>query len=325
MNAKIHNPNLSIAIIAFDGISPFHLSVPCMVFGEDRSSLGMPRFKVQICAVETGILHTAVGFDITVQHGLGILKKADIIIVPSWNMAGDAPPDKLLEALRRAHQRGARIVGLCLGAFVVAEAGLLNGKAATTHWHWAPQFAERYPQVQVDPAVLYVDNGDVVTSAGTAAGIDCCLYLLRQLCGAEVANRVARRMVVAPHRAGGQAQFIEHPIQASKSDENLSRVLTWATQRLAQQHSIDTLADRAAMSRRTFTRRFRNATGTTLTQWLLQQRISQAQRLLEATSKSIELIATEAGFGSAVSLRQHFSAMLSMSPSAYRKQYQQIE
>jgi transcriptional regulator GlxA family with amidase domain len=315
---------ITVAVVAFDGISPFHLSVPCLVFGEDRRDLGVPRFKLLVCAVDSGPLRTSAGFDIATRHGLGALLHVEIVIVPSWHNTGEHPPQALLDALRHAHRRGARIVGLCLGAFVLAEAGLLDGRAATTHWHWAKAFAERYPKIQLDPDVLYIDEGDVLTSAGTAAGIDCCLHLLRQLCGAEVANRVARRLVVAPHRQGGQAQFIEQPLPSSRQDDRLSQVLDWAMRHLDQPHSIDDLAQRAAMSRRTFTRHFRQATGTTVMQWLLSQRLAHTQRMLEISDRTIEIIALEAGFGSAISLRQHFRAAFNMSPSAYRKQFQNV-
>jgi transcriptional regulator GlxA family with amidase domain len=208
-------PDGSVAVVAFDGISPFHLSVPCMVFGNDFSAADQPRFKLVVCAEKPGTLRTTSGFGISVHKGLGALAKAQTIVVPSWRDAMERPPEALLKALQAAHRRGARIVGLCLGAFVLAEAGLLDGRPATTHWALAPAFAARYPQVRLQPDVLYVDDGDVLTSAGTAAGIDCCLHVLRLDYGAEVANRVARRMVVAPQRQGGQAQYVEQPLPAT--------------------------------------------------------------------------------------------------------------
>lgn len=313
---------VTIAIVAFEGISPFHLSVPCMIFGENREELGLPQFNTQVCATACGLLRTSVGFDIDVRHGLEALDVAQIVIVPSWRDTDLRPPKELLAALRQAHARGARIVGLCLGAFVLAEAGLLDGKSATTHWNWAHAFSTRYPAVRLDSNVLYVDQGDVLTSAGTAAGLDCCLYLLRQLCGVELANRVARRLVVAPHRQGGQAQFIEQPLPASRQDDRLAQVFDWVGQHLKEAHSVDALAARAAMSRRTFTRHFRQATGTTVVQWLLHQRLALAQRMLETTDRSIESIASATGFGSALSLRLHFGATFDTTPSAYRKQFQ---
>lgn len=318
----------TIAVVAFDGISPFHLSVPCLVFGEDRSAAGMPAFKVAVCAADappSGMLRTSAGFTIGAGCGLRALSRADIVIMPSWHDDCRPAPPALLDALRRAHRRGARVVGLCLGAFVLAEAGLLDGRTATTHWHYAAALAERHPAIRVDRDVLYVDEGDVLTSAGVAAGLDCCLHLLRRLCGADIANRVARRLVVAPHRQGGQAQFIEQPLPASPGGERFARVLEWAMRHLDAPHSIDTLAARAAMSRRSFTRHFRQATGTTVMQWLLNQRLSHAQRMLENSDASIEAVAQQAGFGSALSLRQHFRAGLRTSPSAYRKLYRQHE
>jgi transcriptional regulator GlxA family with amidase domain len=302
-----------IAVIAFDGITPFHLSVPGMVFRDAA-------FDLRICSPDASPLHTTGGFDITVRHGLTALSRADIVILPTWHDdCRDAPP-ALLEALKRAHRRGARIVGLCLGAFPLAQAGLLAGRRATTHWAFADTLAERYPAVEVDREVLYVDD-DVLTSAGVAASLDCCLHLLRQLRGAEAANHIARQLVVAPHRQGGQAQFIERPVPASGSDDRFAQVLAWVNQHLADHHSIDALAARAAMSRRNFTRHFRDATGTSFKQWLLNQRVAHAQRLLESSELSIEVVAQEAGFGSALSLRQHFRSALRTSPSAYRRQF----
>jgi transcriptional regulator GlxA family with amidase domain len=310
-----------VAVIAFDHISPFHLAVPCMVLGEDRRAAGVPQGQVLVCAAERGPLSTTAGFRIDGLRSLAALKQAGTVIVPSWRDTAEPAPPALIKALRAAHARGARIVGLCLGAFVLAEAGLLDGRPATTHWGWADEFARRYPKVRLDRDVLYVDDGDVLTSAGTAAAIDCCLHLLRQQHGAELANRVARRMVVAPHRQGGQAQYIEQPLPKSARGDRLGAVLEWALKHLDQRLNLDQLAERAAMSRRTFTRRFREATGTTVVQWLLNQRVARAQRLLERGEQPIEAIAEQAGFGSAVSLRRHFAAALGTSPSAYRRQF----
>lgn len=310
----------TIAVVAFDRISPFHLSVPCIVF-EDRGLPGMPRFKVKVCAAEKGPLRTNAGFSIGAVHGLRALARAGTIIVPSWRDPMERPPEALLKALRRAHARGARIVGLCLGAFVLAEAGLLDGRQATTHWKWAEAFSRRFPKVRLDPEVLYVDDGDVLTSAGTAAGLDCCLHLLRSQCGAEVANAVARRMVVQPHRQGGQSQFIEQPVRPSPSRDPFSDALDWAAANLSHPHTLDGLADRARMSRRSFTRRFHREKGTTVWTWLLDQRLALAQRLLETTDHAIDHIAIEAGFSSSVSLRLRFREALKTSPSLYRRAF----
>lgn len=314
-------PTHTIALIAFEGISPFHLSVPCMVFGDDLERLGVPRYNLLICASAAGRVRTLSGFHIEVEHDLSVLEAADTVIVPAWHDPEQRPPQALLDGLRAAHARGARIVGLCLGAFVLAEAGLLDGRVASTHWVWSDDFARKYPRVKLDRKVLYVDDGDILTSAGTAAAIDCCLHLLRRDHGADVANRIARRMVVAPHRDGGQAQYIEQPLPAATRADQLGATLAWAIEHLDQPLGLDVLAAKAAMSRRNFTRRFKLSTGTTVTQWLLNHRLASAQRLLETGDKAIDRIAELIGFGSTVSLRQHFVAAFGISPAAYRKQF----
>lgn len=311
-------PPERIAVLAFEGISPFHLSVPCLVFGEDRSGLGVPGWPLAVCADRRGPLRSAAGFLLQPTNGLRTLERADVVIVPSWHDTTQRPPEPVLRALRRAHARGACLVGLCLGAFVLAEAGLLDGRPATTHWAWGGEFARRFPQVRLDADVLYVDDGDIVTSAGTAAGLDCCLHLLRRWVGAERANRVARRLVVAPHRAGGQAQFVEAPLPASRSAGRMAALLEWIEAHLAEPLSVDALASRVALSRRHFTRRFREATGTTVWQWLLQRRVARARQLLEAGGLGMEAVAAGAGFGSAVALRKAFVAALGQPPASYR-------
>jgi transcriptional regulator GlxA family with amidase domain len=227
----------------------------------------------------------------------------------------------MLDALRKAHQRGAKIVSFCLGSFVLAAAGLLDGRKATTHWRCAAELAERYPLIEVKPDVLYVDEGDIVTSAGCAAAIDCCLHLLRTQYGAEVANHIARRMVVPPFRQGGQAQFIEQPQFSSVTPDRLSQVMEWMTQNLAAAHTLDALAERALMSRRTFTRRFRQMTGTTVGLWLLNQRLTLAQRMLEMTDKPIEIVAETAGFASPALFRRCFGQAFGVKPSVYRREF----
>ena len=308
-----------VAVLAFDRISPFHLSVPCLVFGE--SLPGECNYQLVVCAAEPGRLTTTAGFELNVEQGLEALLDAQTIIVPSWHNPDQRPPQALLDALVAAHERGAHLVGLCLGAFVLAEAGLLDGRLATTHWAWARVFAERFPAVRLDADVLYVDDGNLLTSAGTAAGIDCCLHLLRQHCGAKVANKVARRLVVPPHRQGGQAQFIEQPLPATARDDRLSDLLDWVRANLDQPHSLDSLADKVLMSRRSFTRHFRQLTGTTVGDWLLAERLALSQRLLESTDQPIDSIAELAGFGSPVSLRHHFGRSFAVSPSSYRQSF----
>ena len=313
-----------VAAVAFDGISPFHLSVPCVVFAEDRSDGGVLGFDFRVCSIDAGPLSTTAGFSIAAPHGLDALADADTIIVPSWRDPDEAPPEALLDALRAAHARGAQLVGLCLGAYVLAAAGLLDGRPATTHWAWAADFARRFPDVKVDPQVLYVDDGDILTSAGTAAGLDCCLHVVRKLCGAQSANYVARRLVVPPHRQGGQAQYVQQPMPQDMRGSRLSALLDWVNGTLDAPHTLDSLADRAAMSRRTFTRHFKAATGTTVGAWLLAQRLARAQQLLESTDEPIESIAGMAGFGSTASLRQHFTDAFRTSPSAWRREFRGV-
>lgn len=307
--------------MAFDRISPFHLSVPCIVFDEERAGPLAARYRLQVCAAEPGPLRTTAGFSLQVQRGLRALETAPLIIVPSWRDVDERPPERLLAALRRAHRRGATLVGLCLGAFVLAEAGLLDGRAATTHWYCASELARRFPAVEVRADVLYVDEGTLLTSAGSAAGIDCCLHLIRQQHGAELANQVARRLVVPPHREGGQAQFIEQPLPAAGRDDKLGHLLDWARANLRRALDVDVLAKRAAMSRRTFTRHFRKLTGTSVTRWVLEQRLAFAQRILETSDQPIDGVAEAAGFGSTVSLRQHFAAAFHTTPTAWRRQF----
>ncbi|MFP3549473.1 helix-turn-helix domain-containing protein [Paraburkholderia sp. SIMBA_049] len=313
-----------VAAVAFDGISPFHLSVPCVVFAEDRSDGGVLGFEFRVCSIDPGPLSTTAGFSIAATHGLDALADADTIIVPTWRDPDEAPPAALLDALRAAHARGAQLVGLCLGAYVLAAAGLLDGRPATTHWAWAADFARRFPNVKVDPQVLYVDDGDVLTSAGTAAGLDCCLHVVRKLCGAQSANYIARRLVVPPHRQGGQAQYVQQPMPPDLRGDRLSALLDWVNGTLDAPHTLDSLAGRAAMSRRTFTRHFKAATGTTVSAWLLAQRLARAQQLLESTDESIESIAGMAGFGSTASLRQHFTDAFRTSPSAWRREFRGV-
>lgn len=306
----------TVAVVAFHGISPFHLSVPCVVFGDPVPD--GPRFALRVCAMEAGALGTTAGFTLSTPWSLDGLEGADTVVVPSWRDPAERAPQALLDALVSAHQRGAQIVGLCLGAYVLAQAGLLHGRRATTHWAYADDFARRHPTVALDPQVLYVHDGRVLTSAGTSAGIDCCLHLLRQQYGVECANRVARRLVAAPHRQGGQAQYIEHPLPATDRNARLAGLLDWVRAHLDASHSVDSLAQRALMSRRTFTRQFTKLVGAPVAQWLLQERLGRAQQLLESSTESIDAIALRAGFGSPVSLRQQFRKAFGVSPSQWR-------
>jgi transcriptional regulator GlxA family with amidase domain len=311
----------TVAVVAFEGISPFHLSVPCAVFGVDRSDVGVPRFDVKVCAKTRGRLTTAADFDIVVHHGYGVIEQAWLVIVPSWKDADEPVDPALRKALVRAHRRGATVAGLCLGAFALAGAGLLDGREATTHWLASAELGVRYPRVRVRPDVLYLDEDGVVTAAGTAAGLDCCIYLLRQRCGAEVASCVARRMVVSPYRQGGQAQYIEMPLGPASSQDAFAEVLAKTAKSLDRPHSLSSMAEKAHMSRRNFTRRFREVTGTTPARWVVNQRLVLAQRLLETKTFSVELIAEKVGFRSAVTLRQQFVRAFGVSPRDWQKRF----
>lgn len=313
--------NPIIAAVAFDGISPFHLSVPCLVFGTDRTNLGLPRFDFRVCAMDEGPIHTDAGLSILVPHGLSVLDEADIVIIPSWKDLEAPLAAPLKDALQRAHRRGALIVGLCLGTFAIAGAGLLAGRKATTHWAYTDRLQALHPDIAIDADVLYVDEGDIITSAGVAAGLDCCLHIVRARYGAEAALRLARHVVLSPHRQGGQAQFIERPLAPTPNADRFSRALDQVRATLGEPHSLDSVADAAGLTRRTFTRRFQKSIGTSFGDWLADQRVALAQRLLEQTDKSMDIVAFEAGFGSATSLRQHFAARLRTSPRQYRREF----
>ena len=312
---------IRVAVLAFDGVSLFHLSVPGIVFGVQPTPRGLPPYEVAYCAPRPGRVRCDQGMEVEVPGGLDAMVGADIVVVPAWNHPEIAAPGALTDVLRQAHARGAQVVGLCLGAFVLGDAGLLDGRRATTHWACRELFAQRFPKTHFHPDVLYVDDGNVITSAGTVAAIDCCLHILRLRHGADVANRVARLLVTPPHRQGGQAQYIEQPVPALPSEARLPGVLEWARAHLSEPLSLDALAEVARMSRRTFTRRFREATGMTVNRWLSAERIGKAQQLLETTDMAIERVAAEAGFGTSLSLRQHFANHVNTSPSSYRRAF----
>ena len=303
-------------------VAMFELSVACEVFGLDRSYLVDPWYQHRVAAAVAGEHVSPEGVRVETPYGLDELEQADTVVIPARLFAADDPPPEVVVALRAAHARGARMLSMCTGAFVLAAAGLLDGRPATTHWMWARELADRHPEVRIDPKVLYVDGGDgIFTSAGTAAGIDLLLHIVRLDHGAEVANAVARRMVVPPHRDGGQAQFVDLPVPETDGDEPLAGVLGWMLEHVGEDLSVEQLARRARTSPRTFARRFRASTGTTPHQWLLRQRVLLAQQLLETTDEPVEWVAQRSGFGSAAALRQHFSRTVSSSPAAYRRTF----
>jgi AraC family transcriptional activator FtrA len=296
------------------------LAAPAQIFGQR----GRGRYQFEIAGLRKGQVETSTGMAVVARRGLEALHDADTVVVPGFDRWATGSFPKAASALAQAHQRGARIMAICTGAFVLAEAGLLDGRRATTHWFAAETLASRFPRVKVDPDVLYVDEGSVLTSAGVAAGLDLCLHVVRQDHGAAVAAEVARWTVIAPHREGGQAQFIPVPARAagsSSSEGTTEPARTWVLSHLDQPISVEDLAGRAAMSRRTFARRFRSEAGTTPAQWLLEQRLRAAQSLLETTDQPIEHIAQESGFGNAAAMRAHFGRRLHTTPTAYRRRF----
>jgi AraC family transcriptional activator FtrA len=304
-------------------MSPLEISVATEFLGIERPQVGAHWYRLTICAPEPGPVALEGGMTLQVDRGLDATRRADTVLVPGWCGRGATEP-AVVEALRRAHQRGARLVSFCTGAFALAAAGALDGRRATTHWDAADELRRRYPQVDVDPDVLYIEDGNVWTSAGSAASIDCALAIVRADHGAEVANELARDLVVPPHRQGGQAQFVAAPVPADRDGDPLAVSLDWALERLAQPLSVADLAAHANLSPRQFNRRFRDATGTTPHQWLLAQRLLLARRLLETTDVPVERVAEEAGFGSPAALRLHFQRSLHTSPQAYRRVFAQL-
>lgn len=312
-----------VAVLAFDGASLFHLAVPGKVFGAARNADGSRAYQVRHCTATPGMIRTDAGVEVRVEDGLDALARADIVIVPAWNHPETQAPEALTRALRDAHDGGKPTVGLCLGAFVLGDAGLLDGRQATTHWLARDTFARRFPAAVFRPDVLYVEDGNIVTSAGNVAAIDCCLHLVRTRLGAEEANRMARILVTPPHRQGGQAQYVERPVPQFPCQNRLPGVLEWALAHLAEPLTLDRLAGVAHMSRRSFTRHFRDATGMTVTRWLNAQRVARAQQLLETTDLPVERIAHEVGFGTALTMRQQFAAQLGTAPSDYRRSFRE--
>lgn len=314
-----------VVTLLAEGMSALEPAVAHDFFGDDRSHLGVAWYRYSVVGVDPLRAHRRFPAP-ALDDDLRVLDRADTIVVPGWASDDRRPRPELHAALWRAHDRGGRLVSFCTGAFLLAEAGLLDGRRATTHWATTDRFTELYPEVELDPTVLYVDEGDILTSAGAAAAIDLAMHVIRTDFGAEVANRVAREMVVSPHRAGGQAQFIETPIATREPDADLlADTMAWAAERLGEPLTVADLAGRTALSSRQFTRQFRARTGTSPHQWLLTQRTALAQRLLETTDRSVEQIAAEAGFGTAAAMRLHFQRAVRTSPAAYRRCFQGAE
>lgn len=321
-------PVHTVAVYVFDGMAPFELGVVVEVFGLARPELAgllaAPWYGLKVCADRPGTpLAVVGGFSLTARHGLAELAAADTVIVTGVAGAfGDAVSPELVAALRTAHERGARIVSICSGAFALAAAGLLDGREATTHWRYAELLRQRYPAVRVNPDVLYVDHGDLLTSAGSAAGIDLCLHLVRADHGAKVANTVARRFVVSPHRDGGQAQFIEAAVKpVAEEEDGVAQSMRWALDHLASPLSVSLLAMAARMSDRSYLRHFTARNGTSPMRWVITQRIAASLPLLESLDGTVEEIAAAVGFESAATYRHHFSRTMRTSPTAYRRSF----
>jgi AraC family transcriptional regulator, transcriptional activator FtrA len=305
-----------VVALALPSVVLLDLAAPTHLFGH----CGGPRYSYAVAGATRGPVATSTGLQIVAPGGLELLAMADTIVVPGTE-DGLPPSAAVRDALRAARDRGARIMSVCTGAFALAHAGLLDGRRATTHWAMARQLAEQFPLVTVDPAVLYVDEGQILTSAGVAAGLDLCLHVIRRDHGADVAARIARRSVIAPHRDGGQAQFIRRPGDAAAGAAGLSATRAWALERLAEPLSVPVLARHAGISPRTFARHFREETGTTPARWLLDQRVLAARQLLERTSMSVEQVAARSGFTTPAAMREHFSRQVATTPTAYRRAF----
>lgn len=313
-------PNRLVAALVYDQLCSFEFGCAVEIFGLPRPEFGDAWYRFTTCAADRGPMRAVGGVTINAETDLSALASAGTVIIPGWKGADVPPSSELIAALRAAYDSGARLVTICSGVFVLAAAGILEDERVTTHWRYAEKLQAKYPKLKVDPNVLYVDAGRILTSAGSAAGLDLCLHLVRRDFGARIANQVARRLVLAPHRNGGQAQFIERPIEA-RADSRFSSVLAMLAARVHEPFTIASMARAAAMSPRTFMRRFRDATGRSPAEWLIDARVERARELLETTDLTIDEIAERCGFGGSATLRHHFRRKLSLSPLAYRARF----
>lgn len=313
--------NPLVVAIAYDRLCTFEFGIATEIFALPRPEMGANWYRFAVAGVDKGEMRAAGGLRFSVDGGVDLLADAGTIVIPGWRGVDAVVPHDLIEALRAAHARGARILSFCSGAFVLAATGLLDGKRATTHWRYTDALMEQHPEIGISPDVLYVDAGDVLTSAGTAAGLDLCLHLIRRDFGAQAANLVARRLVVPAHRDGGQAQFIRQVVPRVHESGRFGPLLDHMRENLGADHSVATLARRAGMSGRTFLRRFESATGMTPARWLLARRLGKARDLLEETNAPIEEIAAISGFGTTGTLRHHFRVHLATTPAAYREAF----
>jgi AraC family transcriptional regulator, transcriptional activator FtrA len=312
--------NRNVVTVAYDGLCLFEFGIASELFGLPRPELGVPWYDYRVVSVDPGPVRSLGGLRLSASTNLAHVRRAGTIILPGWKGGDVVPPRPLLDAIRTAHRRGARIMSICSGAYVLAATGLLDGQPATTHWRYVDHFAATFPAIDVRPDVLFIDNGQTLTSAGSAAGIDLGLHLIRRDHGAAVAAQVARRLVMPPQRDGGQAQYIRHPDSdtSEPSEEPIARTMEWAVRNLARPLTLEALARRAHMSTRTFTRHFAEQIGTTPHVWLTTQRVRRAQELLETTTRPLQHVAADVGFGTVENLRHHFRTRVGTSPGRYR-------
>ncbi len=310
-----------VSVLAYDGLCTFEFGCAVEIFGLHRPELEVPWYRFTVCSDATEPVRARGGVTVSATHSLAMLTRADTIIIPGWRDAEERPPERLIRRIQAAYRRGARIASICTGVFLLAEAGLLNGKAATTHWRYADLLQKRFPLIDVRPNSLYVDEGQLVTSAGSAAGLDMMLHLVSGDYGPKVANAVAQRLVIPTHRLGDQAQYVARPV-ATEQPTALTQMLDWVRSHPAQAHTADTMARRASMSVRTLQRQFKETTGLTPIEWLVRERIANARSLLESTGLNIGQVADRSGFGSEESLRRHFRVLTGISPVTYRRQFQ---
>ncbi|MCX4177303.1 MULTISPECIES: transcriptional regulator FtrA [Paraburkholderia] len=313
--------NHLVVALAYDRLCTFEFGCVTELFALERPELGVDWYRFAVCASEPGPIRAAGGITVAAPYTLRLLDRADTIVIPGWRDADELPPEPLLKKIRAAYERGARLCSICSGVFVLAASGVLDGKAVTTHWRYADKLQQRYPQLRVQPDALYVDEGQIITSAGSAAGLDMLLHLVRRDHGSAIANRVAQRLVVPPHREGGQAQFVPRPMPQDEGGR-LAKLMDWVRRHPALPHTLRSLAERAAMSPRTLQRQFHDATGMAPYEWLVRERVAIARELLEAPAPlPMARVAELAGFGSEESLRRHFRRITLTSPGAYRKKF----
>lgn len=313
-----------VVALAYDRLCTFEFGCTVELFALERPELGVPWYDFAVCAIEPGPIRAAGGFSMDAPYDPELLRRADTIVVPGWRDPDEAPPEALLALLRAAYARGARLCSICSGVFVLAASGVLDGRPATTHWRYTDKLAQRYPNIAVRPDDLYVDSGQVITSAGSAAGLDMLLHLVRRDYGAHIGNMVAQRLVVPPHREGGQAQFLPRPM-AHDETGRLSALMDWVRRHPADNYSVASMARRAAMSERTLQRQFQQATGLGVIEWLVRERVALVKDLLESSELALAQVAGQAGFRSEESLRHHFRRLTATTPGAYRRQFNESE